>query len=221
MQCYLDSDQINVWDQVLEEWSPPMTTIGDVTTVLERKDWVEAPRKSNGKNHRAMAILLGSLSREECARVQHCTIAHSIWQTLANYHEGTTEVKNKRVELLVYQYETFKRVTEESVTSLTNRLLALVEGLRKLGKIYSTGEVNKKILRSLPRKKFEAKITSLEDSKDLTTMRTDELIGNLLIYEMNFNKEEKLVASEKKEEKRKNITLKASQEQCEEPKMEA
>ena len=43
----------------------------------------------------------------------------------------------------------------------TNRLLAFVKGLRKLGKIYSLGEVNKKILRSLPRKKFEVKITSI------------------------------------------------------------
>ena len=87
---------------------------------------------------------------------------------------------------------------DENVTSLTNRLLALVEGLRKLGKVYNPGEVNKKILRSLPRKKFEAKITSLEDSKDLSTMRTDELIGNLLIYEMNYDEDEKLEANERK-----------------------
>ena len=91
-------------------------------------------------------------------------------------------MKNKRIELLIYQYETFKRMADENVTNLTKRLLALVEGLRKLEKIYSSGEVNKKILKSLPRKKFEVNITSIEESKDLTTMRTDELIGSLLIY---------------------------------------
>ena len=88
----------------------------------------------------------------------------------------------------------------------------MVEGLRKLGKVYNPGEVNKKILRSLPRKKFEAKLTSLEDSKDLSTMRTDELIGNLLIYEMNYDEDEKLEANERKEDKKKNIAFKASQE---------
>ena len=71
----------------------------------------------------------------------------------------------------------------------------MVERLRKIGKIYSMGEVNKKILRSLFRKKFGAKITSIEESKDLTTMRTDELIGSLLIYEMNLDEDEKLEAS--------------------------
>ena len=219
MQAFLDSDQIDVWDQILVEWTPPTTTVGDVTTDLERKDWVDAHKKSNGKNQRAMSLLLASLSREECARVQHCTTAHSIWKTLANYHEGTTEVKNKRIELLVYQYETFKRMADENVTTLTNRLLALVEGLRKLGKIYNPGEVNKKILRSLPRKKFGAKITSIEESKDLTTMRTDELIGSLLIYEMNLDEDEKLEASEaKKDEKKKSLALKSTQEQDDEPK---
>ena len=139
MQALLDSDQIDVWDQIFVEWTPPSITIGDNTTILKRKDWVDAHKKSNGKNQRAMSLLLGSLSREECDRVQHCTTSHSIWKTLANYHEGTTEVKNKRIELLVYQYETFKRLADENVTTLTNRLLALVEGLRKLGKIYSPG----------------------------------------------------------------------------------
>ena len=143
MQYYMDSDQIDVWDQVLTKWTAPSTTIGDTTTTLERKDWVEAHRKNNGKNHKAMSILLGSLSREECARVLHCSTAYDIWTTLANYHEGTTEVKNKRIELLVYQYETFKRMGDENVTSLTNRLLALMEGLRKLDKIYGPGNVNK------------------------------------------------------------------------------
>ena len=86
-----------------------------------------------------MFLLLASLSSEECDRVQHCTTAHSIWKTLTNYHEGTTEVKNKRIELLIYQYETFKRMADENVTTLTNRLLALVEGLRKLERSITRG----------------------------------------------------------------------------------
>ena len=53
MQCYLDSDQIDVWDQILVEWTPPTTTVGEVITTLERKDWVDAHKKNNGKNHRA------------------------------------------------------------------------------------------------------------------------------------------------------------------------
>ena len=81
MQALLDSDQIDVWDLILVEWTPSTTTIGDNTTILERKDWVDAHNKSNGKNQRAMSLLLASLSREECAKVQHCITAHSIWNT--------------------------------------------------------------------------------------------------------------------------------------------
>ena len=60
----MDSDQIDVWDQVLTKWTPPTTTVGETTTTLERKYWVDAHQKNNGKNHKAMSILLGSLSRE-------------------------------------------------------------------------------------------------------------------------------------------------------------
>ena len=100
MQYYMDIDQIDVWDQVLTKWTPPTITVGETTTTLKRKDWVDAHRKNNGKNHKAMSILLGSLSREKCIRVLHCSTAYDIWTTLANYYEGTTEVKIRGLNFL-------------------------------------------------------------------------------------------------------------------------
>ena len=152
MQCYLDSDVIDAWDCIEEEWKPPTKRINGEQVEIPREKWSESQRKANGKNSKCMAILLGVLSKRDCAKVLHCTSAYAIWRTLSNYHEGTQEVKNKKMEIMVFEYETFKRKEDEDVTSLTNRLITLVESLKKLGKIYTPLDVNRKILRCLPRK---------------------------------------------------------------------
>lgn len=41
----------------------------------------------------------------------------------------------------------------------------------------------RKILRSLP-KRFYMKVTSIEEAKDVSTIKVDELIGSLLMFEM-------------------------------------
>lgn len=44
-------------------------------------------------------------------------------------------------------------------------------------------------MKSLP-KRFKYKVTVIEESKDVTTMRLDELIGSLRTFEMGLTQEE-------------------------------
>ena len=48
-----------------------------------------------------------------------------MWKILENYHEGTVQVKKKKVELLIGEYEAFKNKKNENVTDTTNRLHAI------------------------------------------------------------------------------------------------
>ena len=93
---------------------------------------------------------------------------------------------------------------------MTNRLNALVTTLRKLGKPFTKEEVNNKILRILPKKDWESRVTSIKEAQDLATLPTDELIGKLLTHELSIKQrgEEQV----KKEDKKKAIALKSSQE---------
>ena len=67
---------------------------------------------------------------------------------------------------------------------MTNRLNALVTTLKKLGKIFTKEEVNNKILKVLPKKDWESRVTSIEEAQDLTTLPTNVLIGKLLTHEL-------------------------------------
>ncbi|GKA34744.1 hypothetical protein Tco_0721173, partial [Tanacetum coccineum] len=60
--------------------------------------------------------------------------------------------------------------------------------------------------RALP-SKWRLKVTSIEESKDLSTLPLDELIGNLKVYEVLLEKD--LEISKNKKEKYKSLALKA------------
>ena len=56
-----------------------------------------------------------------------------------------------------------------------------------LGESIEKPEIVRKILRSLP-ERFHAKITAIEESKDIDKIPLTELVGNLQTYEMGLRK---------------------------------
>ena len=99
----------------------------------------------------------------------------------------------------MYEYELFKMKPQESITEMTNCLNSLLTTLKKLGKHFTKEEVNNKILRILPKKDWESRVTSIEEAQDLSTISTNVLIGKLLTHELK----EKM--SKKKRKKRKRV----------------
>ncbi|KAL6321698.1 hypothetical protein AAG906_031207 [Vitis piasezkii] len=53
-----------------------------------------------------------------------------------------------------------------------------------------------KILRSLP-KKWETKVTAIQEAKDLTKLSLEELIGSLMTYEINLNNHQRVEENKK------------------------
>ena len=84
-----------------------------------------------------MTILLASILRDKGGKVQNCQSVKEIWETLENHYERNVQVRSKKVQLYVYEYELFKIKPQESITEMTNHLNALLTTLKKLGKHYS------------------------------------------------------------------------------------
>ncbi|GKB48685.1 hypothetical protein Tco_0899438, partial [Tanacetum coccineum] len=70
----------------------------------------------------------------------------------------------------------------------------------------------RKFLRAL-HPKWRAKVTTIEESKDLTSLSLDELIRNLIVHEMIIKKDSKIV---KAKFERKYLALKAKKESSDE-----
>nr|GEW63780.1 reverse transcriptase domain-containing protein [Tanacetum cinerariifolium] len=87
-----------------------------------------------------------------------------------------------------------------------------VPNLKALDKGYSSNNYLMKFLWAL-HPKWRAKVTVIEESKDLTSLSLDELIRNLKVYEMIIKKDYEIV---KAKVKRKSLALKANKESSDE-----
>ena len=182
MELYLNCDSIKLWDIVLKGWEPPKVTVEGVITTLSRDRWNNDQKEENHKNKKAMITLISSMSREEGGKLQHYISGKKMWETLENHYEGNVQVRSKKIQLHMYEYELFKMKPQESITEMTNRLNALVTTLKKLDKYFIKEEVNNKILRIIPKKNWESRVTSIEEAQDLVTLSIDMLIGKLLTH---------------------------------------
>ena len=162
MELYLDCDSIKLWDIICKGWEPPKATVNSIKTIIERNKQSAIHQEGNHKNKKAMIITVSSMSREEGVKLQHCTSAKEMWQILENHYEDNVQVRSKKVQLHMYKYELFKIKPHETIIEITNRLNALVTILQKLGRPFTKEEVNNKILRILPKKDQESRVTSIE-----------------------------------------------------------
>ncbi|GJU70120.1 zf-CCHC domain-containing protein [Tanacetum coccineum] len=85
-------------------------------------------------------------------------------------------------------------------------VLTIITLLKALDESFSSRNHVRKFLRDLPTK-WSPKVMAIEESKDLSTLPLDELIGNLKVYEVVLEKD--LETSRNKKEKYKSLALKA------------
>ena len=76
-------------------------------------------------------------------------------------HEGNTQVKETKALTLTQKYEAFKMEDDDSVEMMFSRFQTLVEGLKVMNKGYSTTDLVKKIIKSLP-KRWRPMVTVLK-----------------------------------------------------------
>ena len=120
MELYLDCDSIKLWDIVRKGWEPPKAKVEGIEAEIDRDDWNATQQEANHKNKKAMLTLVSSISREEGCKLLHCISAKEMWETLKNHYEGNIQVRSKKVQLHVHEYELFKMKPYESITEMTN-----------------------------------------------------------------------------------------------------
>ncbi|CAL1371096.1 unnamed protein product [Linum trigynum] len=146
-------------------------------------------KKNYQMNSKATNLLYCALGPDEYHHVTGCKSAKEIWDKLQIAHEGTTHVKISRINSLKQEFESFFMKPEESVKEMNERFTTIVNSLMNLGIIYKISDLVRKVLWALP-KKWTPKVTAIEESKDLTKLSLDELMGSLITHEEKLKKEE-------------------------------
>ena len=76
---------------------------------------------------------------------------------------------------------------DESFNEFYAKLKDIVNSAFNLGETIPEPKIVRKVLRSLP-ERFHAKITAIEESKDIDMIPLTELVGNLQTYELGLTK---------------------------------
>ncbi|GKB95453.1 zf-CCHC domain-containing protein [Tanacetum coccineum] len=111
-------------------------------------------------------VLYNALPKKEYERIVMCKTAKDIWQSLLITHQGNSQVKDNKIDLLVQQYEQFTILEEESIDSGFARFNTIITSLKDLDEGFSSKNYVRKFLRAL-HPKWRAKVTAIEESKDL------------------------------------------------------
>ncbi|GKF78554.1 zf-CCHC domain-containing protein, partial [Tanacetum coccineum] len=118
-----------------------------------------------------------------------------------------------KIDLLVQQYEQFVISEDEYIDSAFARFnIIIITSLKALDEGYSSKNYVRKFLRAL-HPKWRAKVTTIEESNDLTSLSLDELIGNLKVHEMIIKKDSEIF---KAKVERKSLPLNAKKESSDE-----
>ncbi|GKC32800.1 zf-CCHC domain-containing protein [Tanacetum coccineum] len=204
---YVKSKDLDLWHVITNcDFQPiiqnPETKLDEVVPFIKQTDDLE---RRLMKNNEAKMVICNALPRKEYERIFMCNTEKDIWKTLLITHQGNNQVKDNKIDLLVQQYEQFIISKDESIDSAFSRFNTIITSLKALDEGYSIKNYVRKFLRAL-HPKWRAKVTAIEESKDLTSLSLDELIGNLKVYEMIIMKDLKLV---KAKVERKSLALKA------------
>ena len=97
--------------------------------------------------------------------------------------EWTTEVKENRLDILTSQYEAFKSLPGENITQVFERYNKFLNDLNLHGKVYTSREVNRKFMLTLP-SHIEHKISSIGERDDINDMSIETLYGKLKTHKM-------------------------------------
>jgi hypothetical protein len=193
-ETYVKSKDIDLW-YIIVDGDNILTNIKD-----------DDQKKLIGKNNEAKMMLYNALPKKEYERVFLCKTAKDIWQSLIVTHQGNSQVKDNKIDLLVQQYEQFVISEDEIIDNAFARFNTIITSLKALDESFCSKNFVRKFLRAL-HPKWRAKVTAIEESKDLSSKSLDELIGNLKVHEMVMEKDSELVRGKK--EKVKSIALKA------------
>ncbi|GJW11393.1 hypothetical protein Tco_1577220 [Tanacetum coccineum] len=187
-ETYVKSKDLDLWHVITYGDFPPIQnnpeTKKDEIVPFDKQN--DDLKKKLAKNNEAKMVIYNALPRKEYERIFMCKTAKEIWDTLLITHQGNSQVKDNKIDLLVQKYEQFTISEEELIDNAVARFNTIITSLKALD----------------------------EESKDLTSLSLDKLIGNLKVYEVIIKKDSEMVKG--KREQNRSLALKAKKQSSDE-----
>ena len=174
MKAFLCSIDESVWDAVDRGWIRPEAA---------KSTWDKVALTASNTNSKVLKAIFCGVSLNEFHRISHITVAKEAWEILETTYEGMKKVKDTKLQMLTTRFKELKMSKDESFDSFYSKLNEVVVSKFNLGEKTKDSKIVRKILQSLS-ESFHAKVTAIEESKDLDDIKVQEMIGSFQTYEL-------------------------------------
>ncbi|KAL8112699.1 hypothetical protein AgCh_020135 [Apium graveolens] len=116
-----------------------------------RHEWSDPDIEQVRKDKKAMNILFNGVDGDMFDNIINCKTTKEVWDTIQIFCDGTEQVRENKIQLLIQQYEHFHCKESESLTDIFSRFQNLMNALKLHGRVYQTKDSNLKFLTSLPK----------------------------------------------------------------------
>ncbi|GAV62603.1 UBN2 domain-containing protein [Cephalotus follicularis] len=126
----------NLWDLIVDGPSLPTTKIERGEIISNPKtSYNDEDRKRVQMNAKAKHIIIFAINSNDFNRVSSCISAKKIWDRLKVTYEGTNQVKEAKLSMLVHEYEMFIMYKNEDIKTMFTRFRNIANALQALDKV--------------------------------------------------------------------------------------
>ncbi|XP_075108830.1 uncharacterized protein LOC142180682 [Nicotiana tabacum] len=120
------AEDSELWDIICDGPNVPMKKLRETGPMVpkDRKEYIDIDRKAVEKNYRAKKILVYGIGPDEYNRVSACDSGKEIWEALKTSHEGTTQVKQSKIDMLITENKLVRKILNVLPSSWESKALA-------------------------------------------------------------------------------------------------
>ncbi|XP_075083513.1 uncharacterized protein LOC142167252 [Nicotiana tabacum] len=134
MKFYAKSYDVKVW-RVFKKGNYPLLAAGQPPADAEDIDVYSDDQIDVVQvNVKAQNLVYNAISGEEYEKISSYDTAKEMWDKLKVTYEGTSKVKETRINLLVHDYELFLMKEGESIEEMFARFSKIIGDLKAFGK---------------------------------------------------------------------------------------
>src|SRR3954465_3076079 len=145
----------------------------------------EAQRETKKRDQKALFFIHQCVDVNVFEKIADSMTSKEAWDILVRCYGGDVSVKKVKLQSLRKQYENLNMKNNEKVSEYISRVIVITNEMKACGETLSEQVIIEKILRSIT-PQFDYIDVSVEHSKDLETMRIEELQSSLEAQELRL-----------------------------------
>ena len=139
MRLFIESTSLDMWEIIekgdniptIEQPMPHVVADPDqdplvVVREIPRSQWTDQYKAKVWMNAKAKYLLTCALTKSEYDKIISCDSTKDIWDRLQTLYEGTNQVKETKISVMVHQYEMFKILDHENIDDMTTRFMHII-----------------------------------------------------------------------------------------------